>query len=235
MLRKHITAVRPRRNVFGKPVRRRISLAEVVRYGLDWSKAEFLDLLDRGYLFPRLEGGTTPSNTVMANPVYFPKSVVVSTDQTINQGDMVWWDSVNYTLKVCTTRAQVPVSAGVGGYCGVAQGGNVPGLYPDPPGGVPSEKLPGVSVQRGGTARLNLQTNDVVDFPFQPVEPAGVDAQTVTKGGGADSTHEVGLVIVPLPVNARGAPGTTPVPETVPGGTAAEVWLTPQFPQAVLL
>ena len=52
----------------------------------------------------------------------FPRAVDVTTDQTIHEGDMVWWDSVNGTLKPCTASTTVPVSAGVGGFCGVAAG-----------------------------------------------------------------------------------------------------------------
>ncbi len=230
MLRKRMTAVGQKRNLLGRKVRGYLPL----EYASSLSKDELLNHIDAGWLLPMM-GGTTAQNTVMANPVYFPKALVVSTDQTINQGDMVWWDTINYTLKPCSTRTQAAFAAGTGGFAGVAGGSNVPGVYPNPPAGAPSENLPGIVVQRGGTAKLNLQANDVVDYPFQPVEPAGVDAQTITKGGGADSSHEVGLVIVPLPVVARGAAGATPTPETVPGGTSVEVWLTPQWPAIATL
>lgn len=230
---KHKTAVRPRRNLLGRRVRGRISLLDMLRMeyaGI--AREDVLDLLDRGYLLPIL-GGTTKQNQALADAKYFPKALVVSTDQTINQADMVWWDAVNYTLKPLTTSAQVAVGT-TGGFCGCAGGSNVPGVYPNPPGDAPSENLPGIVVQRGGTVSLLLQSNDVIDYPNQSVTAAGVDAQTVTKGA-ASSSNRVGLVIVPLPVTPRGAPGATPAPETVAGGTRIEVWLEPKYPTTVLL
>ena len=228
------TAVRPApRNILGKRVRRRLTLREVL--GLEFagiSRDDFLDLLDRGYLLP-LMGGTSKQNVTAANPVYFPKAIVVSTDQTINQGDMVWWDAVNYTLKTLTAANQV-ASGTTGGFCGCAAGSNVPAVFPNPAAGVPSENLPGIEVQRGGSVYLNLQANDVTDYPFQPVTAAGVDAQTVTKGA-ATAGNRVGLAIVPAPVTPRGAPGATPLPETVAGGGRLEVWLEPKYPTTVLL
>ncbi len=230
---KRKTAVRPRRNMFGRSVRGRLSLRDVLAMELAGiPRDEFLDLLDRGWMLPLMAGGTTKQNQVAANPIYFPKSLVVSTDQTINQGDMVWWDAVNYTLKILTTAAQVAVGA-TGGFAGLAAGSNKPAVYPDPPAGAPSENLPGIPVQRGGSAYLTLQSNDVTDFPFQPVTAAGVDAQTITKGG-ATSSNRVGLAIVPPPVTARGGPGATPTPETV-GPGRIEVWLEAKYPDTVLL
>jgi hypothetical protein len=228
------TAVRPApRNILGKRARRRLTLREVL--GLEFAgiaREDFLDLLDMGYRLP-LMGGTSKQNQTLANAVYFPKATVVTTDQTINQNDMVWWDGVNYTLKILTTAAQVAVGT-TGGFCGCAAGSNVPGVYPNPAAGVPSENLPGILVQRGGTVGLTLQSNDVVDYPFQAVTAAGVDAQTVTKGA-ATSANRVGLVIVPAPVTPRGAPGATPLPESVPGGGRVEVWLESKFPTTILL
>ena len=232
MLSKYKTAVRARRNLLGRRVRGRLALRDVLALeygGID--PGEILDLLDRGYLLPLL-GSTSKQNQTAANAIYFPKAIVVSTDQTINQNDMVWWDAVNYTLKPLTTSAQVAVGA-TGGYCGVAAGSNVPGVYPNPPAGAPSENLPGIAVQRGGSAYLTLQANDVTDYPFQPVTAAGVDAQTITKGT-ATAANRVGLVLVPLPVTARGGPGATPAPETA-GPGRVEVWLEPKFPDTALL
>jgi len=219
----------PQRNVIGKPFKG--ILAKEHWVGLP--DEDVADLLERGYQ-PVMLGETTAQNQAAANVVYFPRAIVVSTDQTINQGDCVFWDSVHYTLKVCTTSAAVAVAAGTGGFCGVAAGSNVPGVYPNPPAGTPSENLPGIEVQRGGTAWLYVQSNDVIDYPFQAVTMAGVDAQTVTKGA-ASSANRVGLVIVPPPATPRGTPGATPAPETIAGGDRVRVWIEPKFPATALV
>lgn len=227
MLSKRKTAVRPARNMFGKPARRRLRIADVL-----WlAKEEVLDFLDRGYLLP-LGGGTTPNNQQAANPVYFPRALVVSSDQTINQGDMVWWDPVNFTLKPCTSPNQVAVG-NTGGFCGCAAGTSNPGVYPNPPGGVPSEALPGIEVQCGGSVFL-ATTNAEVYSPFQIVT-VGADAQTVTGYNVETSANKVGFMIVPPPVSARGAPGATPAPETIVGPTRSQVWIERKFPTTALL
>ena len=190
---------------------------------------EGADLLDLGY-WPSMEGATQATNQQMsgANAGDFPKAIVVTTDQTINQDDCVWFDAVNYTLKPCTTSAQVAVGT-TGGFCGVAAGSNVPGVYPNPQAGAPSENLPGVQVQWGGDVSLLLQANDVIDGPFTAITMSGIDAQTVTRGG-ATSANRIGHAIVPAPAVPRGAPGATPAPETVQGGTRIRVWLERKYP-----
>ena len=226
------TAVRSKRNLMGKAIRGRLSLADVLAMELAGvPRAEFLDLLDRGYLLPWAGATTNRNQQASSVATYFPKAIVVSTDQTIHQADMVWWDPVNYTLKPLTTAAQVAVG-NTGGFCGCAAGSNVPGVYPNPAAGTPSENLAGIEVQHGGSVYLTLQANDVVDGPFTALTAAGVDAQTVTRGG-ATSTNRVGFAIVPLPTTPRGAPGATPAPETVAGGSTIEVWLEAKFPSTI--
>lgn len=240
MLRKRRTAVAQKRNMLGKLVRGRMSLKEIVLLELAGrlTREDVLNRLDSGLLLPARLGfmGAAEANinTVMANPVYFPKSMLVTTDQTILQGDMVWWDDVHYTLKQLTLTLQVAYTegAGTGGYCGVAQGTNVPGVYPNPPSGV-SENLPGVIVQRGGTVKLHTTTGDGSYFPMEPVT-VGATQQTVTRGG-ETSADRVGRIIVPLPTSAAGAAGATPAPPTQAAGSDAEVWVTPQYPTAALL
>jgi len=224
---KRRTAVRPKKALNGKRLRGVLSWKEAVGR----SDEDILDLMDRGYVF-ELAGGTTSSNTVMANPIYLPKATVVSTDQTVNQGDMVWWDPVNYTLKPLTTPTAVAVSA-TGGFIGVAQGQANPNVYPTPAAGTPAENLPGMIVQRGGTVKVHSTTGDGSYYPYEPVT-VGADAQTVTRGG-QTTANRVGFVIVPLPSSARGAPGATPAPETVAGGTDLELWIEPKFPGTYLL
>lgn len=227
MLRKRKTAVRPTRNIVGKPLKGIIGIREL--FGR--SNEDLQNLLNMGYDF-QVAGGTTPTNTVLANPIYLPRGVVVSTDQTINQGDLVWWDATNYTLKPITNATQVAVGAS-GGLIGAAQGTDNPNVYPAPAAGVPSENLPGIVVQRGGSVRMNSTTGDGSYFPFEPVT-IGADAQTITRGG-ETTANRVGFIMVPAPVSARGAPGATPLPETVAGGQGVELWLEVKFPDTALL
>lgn len=234
------TAVRRALNIFGKPVRRRILIRDVLKLGLDYDREELLDLLDRGHLLPMLggalQGATTSKNTVMANPIYFPKAIAVTTDQTINQGDLVRWDGVNFTLKQLTDPTQVPyIVGGNYGLAGVAQGQSNPNVYPAPQAGTPAENLPGVIVQRGGTVKLATTVGDGNLFDFEPVT-VGADAQTITRGG-VTTANRVGLVISQLPATARGAAGSTPAFDTVSSGTGlfAEIWIEPKFPGTYLL
>ena len=223
-----LTAVRPRQNISGKPFKGILA----IEHWIGLQDDEVADLIDRGYV-PQMSGATTAyGNQVAESPVYFPRALVVSTDQTINQGDMVWWDGVNYTLKPLTSSSQVEVGT-TGGFCGVAAVGNVPNVYPNPQAGAPSENLPGIVVQMGGTAWLALQANDVIDYHFQDVTQAG-DAQTVTRGA-ATSSNRVGKVVIPAPAVPRGAPGATPVSESVAGGTRVRVWIERKFPTTALL
>jgi hypothetical protein len=217
-----------RKNAIGKPYKGTLPLYQLIGR----SDEDLADLLEQGYDLT-MSGATTAQNQVAENPLYFPRAVVVTTDQTINQGDSVWWDPVNYTLKPCTTAAQVAIGT-TGGFCGFAAGSNVPGVYPNPPAGTPSENLPGIAVQFGGTVFANLQSNDVIDYPFQNVTMAGVDAQTITKGG-ATSANRVGVVIVPPPTVPRGAAGATPVPESAAGGTRVRVWVERKYPSTTLV
>lgn len=234
MLRQFKSAVVPKRNMLGKAPRRRITMNDVLRMDLDYDREELLDLLDRGHLLPILGAAESNQNQVAAgaNPVYFPKAIVVSTDQTVLQGDLVWWDPINYTLKQCTSQAQVALGA-TGGLAGAAAGTNVPGVYPNPAAGTPSENLPGVQVQRGGSVYLNSTLGDGSYFPFEPVT-IGVDQQTISRGG-QTTANRVGFVIVAPPVVARSGPGATPLPETVAGGARVEVLLEAKFPNTVLL
>jgi hypothetical protein len=215
------------RNILGRKITRTaLNIARIA--GLP--REELLDLLDLGFQLP-YRGGTTPQNQTGVNPVYFPRALAVTTDQTINQGDMVWWDSVNFTLKPLTNLNQVAVGLGTGGYCGIAAGTNNPGVYPNPPGGIPSEALPGIEVQMGGAVHINTTVGETYN-PFQPVT-VGADAQTVSEG--AETTADtVGRIIVPPPVTARSGPGATPVPETVVGGTRPLMWIVRQYPSTLI-
>lgn len=220
-----------RRNVIGKRFRGVIALARV----LDMDDVELADLVERGYDLAAMKGGTTSQNTVLASPtVYYPRALVVSSDQTINQGDMVRWDSVNYTLKALTDPTQVAyILGGNYGFAGIAGGQANPNVYPAPAAGTPSENLPGIVVHRSGSHKVKSTTGEGTYFPFEPVT-VGADAQTISRSG-VTAANRVGFVIVPPPVSARGAAGATPAPETIAAGQAVELWPEVKFPTTALL
>lgn len=167
---------------------------------------------------------TTAQNLslVVADPK-FPKSLPVTTDQTINQGDMVWWDGVNGTLKPLTSAAAVAVGA-TGGFCGIADGATPINIY-----GV--EYVAAMNVIRKGAVALKTTPGEFYgNFTAVTV---GADAQTITLVG-ATSSNRVGFVVTNPPVVANPAAGSTPVGETLNGaaGVYARVWLEPKFPSA---
>lgn len=220
--------LREERNVLGRRVYRgRLSIDQVI--GLP--KDVLLNLLDMGYQLP-MAGGTSPQNQVAANATYWPRAIVVSTDQTINQGDMVWWDAINYTLKPVTNINQVAVSA-TGGFVGSAAGSNVPGVYPNPPAGAPSENMPGIAVQRGGSAFFNATITDRGYFQFQLLT-VGADSQTVTGYNAVTAADAIGYAIVAPPVTARSGPGATPTPE-LDTSARVQVELRVTYPVATLV
>jgi hypothetical protein len=155
----------------------------------------------------------------------FPKSLPVTTDQSINQGDMVWWDAVNGTLKPLTKAAQVAVGAS-GGFCGLSNDTTPINIYGE-------ERLAALGVTRKGAVSL-LTTPGEFYKAFQEVtvnETAGGDAQTITVVG-VTSSNRVGWVVPDPPLNPQGAAGSTPVGEKLTGaaGVRARVWLEPKFP-----
>lgn len=162
----------------------------------------------------------------------FPMKLPVTTDQTIHEGDLVWWDGVNGTLKALTAAGSVAVAGTApyytAGFCGVAAGANNPQVYPPEPGNANSEYLPGVEVIRAGTVYLSCTAGEFY-YNMHPVT-VGADAQHVTLVG-ATSANRVGFVMTPLPSAAIGAQSGTPTPEVIIGtGQLVEVWLEAKLP-----
>lgn len=223
------------RNLMGRVASKRITFAELIKEGLDFDRDALLNRLDLGYLLP-VKGATTAQNQSMADATYFPRSLMVTTDQAINQGDAVWWDEIHFTLKPLTLASQVPYVAGTGsgGYCGLAGGTTPPNVYPNPIGASgPSEALPGIEVQHGGTARMNSTAGEGSYSPFQLVT-IGATSQTVTRVG-ATASNALGYIVVPPPVFAAAAAGATPVPgNSTPSGGSVELWIAPKFPVGIL-
>lgn len=177
---------------------------------------------------------TTARNPVARSPYpYLPASLDVTTDQTINEGDMVYWDGVNGTLHPLTAATQVAVAGTApyftAGFVGCAAGGNLAAVpvYPNP-AGVTSEYLSGVEVIKGGSVYLFCTAGETYQ-QYTPVT-VGATAQTVTLVG-ATSANRVGWVLTPLPLIAQGAAGSTPLLETITGtGQLVEVLLEAKFP-----
>ncbi len=165
---------------------------------------------------------TTPQNLnlVVADPK-FPKSLPITTDQKINQGDMVWFDKVNGTLKPLTEKEQVAVGA-TGGFCGIAEGTTPLNIYGE-------ESLAAMQVCRKGAVALKTTPGEFYE-DFQAVT-VGADAQTITLVGVTEA-NRIGFVVTNPPVIAKGAAGSTPVGEKLTGGVGvyARVWLEPKFP-----
>lgn len=162
----------------------------------------------------------------------FPMKLPVTTDQTIHEGDLVYWDGVNGTLKPLTLSTSVAVAGTApyytAGFCGVAGGANNPQVYPPEPANANSEYLPGLEVVRAGTVFLYCTAGEFY-YNMHPVT-VGATAQTVTLVG-ATSANRVGFVMTPLPATAQAAASGTPTPEVITGtGQLVEVWLEAKLP-----
>lgn len=170
---------------------------------------------------------------------YFPLALPVTTDQTINEGDMVWYDSVNGTLKPLTAQSQVAVSAGSGGFAGVAAASNNPKLYPDPVGAPTGYDFNArVAVYRLGAVFMKTTPGEFYGTGT-PVS-VGADAQTITltqSGVAVDATHRVGWTFVPVPATPQPAAGSTPLNETVAGGVGVyiQVLLESKWPATTVV
>lgn len=165
---------------------------------------------------------TTPNNLNLVTPdPKFPKSLPITTDQAVNQGDMVWFDKVNGTVKRLTTSSQVAVGA-TGGFCGISNDTNPINVYG-------TEYLGAVGITRKGVVSLKTTPGEFYGG-FQEVT-VGADSQTITLVG-ANETNRIGFVVTDPPVKANPAAGSTPVGETLAGaeGVSARVWLEPKFP-----
>lgn len=163
----------------------------------------------------------------------FPLALDVTTDQAINEGDLVWWDAVNGTLKPVTAANQVAVGA-TGGFAGCALGSNLTGgasgtppVYPSPTGATGVGAASSVEVQRGGSVFL-FGTAGEFYANFTAVT-VGADSQHVTLVG-ATNSNRVGWVLTPPPLVAQGAAGGTPLLETIPGTGLVEVFLEAKYP-----
>lgn len=164
---------------------------------------------------------TTPQNNVDAldrnqSRVQLP----VTTNLTVNAGDLLYWDGVNFTATPVTNKSQIAASpfGGAGVFLGMALQSNANLIYPGDADQV------GVEVLCRGVAWFNTTNGDTYGW-FTPVT-AGADAQTITSTGAVatiGATYNlVGVTLPPVASSPR-PQQATPVPETIAGGSGVRV------------
>jgi hypothetical protein len=164
--------------------------------------------------------------TTAQNPVSvletnrMPQSIVVTSNLTINEGDLVYWDSTNFTATALSSNGQVAAN-----FLGVALGSNNPQVYGNDPA------LVAIPVLVRGCIYVNSTAAETYNH-FDDVT-VGADAQTVVKSG-ATSGNRVGFVIIDPPAAPRPFQAT-PAPETVVGaaGVRLRIQLEPKHKVAL--
>jgi hypothetical protein len=145
-----------------------------------------------------------------------PQSLPVLSNSTINEGDLVFWDSTNMCVRAVTDKLDIEPGKGSlhsAGLLGVAGGSTKPEVY----GG--DEALSNIPVYAKACVFLNTTAAEKYKhFAFVTV---GADAQTVTTVG-ATEANAVGVVILDPPAAAR-AEQATPTPEEVEGGSGVRI------------
>ena len=144
----------------------------------------------------------------------------VTTNLTVNAGDLVYWDGTNYTVTPLTASSQVASN-----FLGIALQANANLIYPGDANQV------GVLVLVRGTVWLSTTAAETYN-PFDDVT-VGADSQTIVKSG-ANSGNRVGFVVIDPPSTPR-PNQATPVPESVTGaaGVKIRVCLEPKHKYAV--
>lgn len=152
---------------------------------------------------------TTAQNPVsVVEPNQYPQWVPVTSDLTINEGDLVYWDGTNFSATPLTANTDVASK-----FMGVALGSSQSLVYPG------DNPYPGVPVLAKATVFLNTTAGETYN-PFDDVT-VGADSQTITKTG-ATTGNRVGFVVIDPPSSAR-PHQATPVPESVAGGAGVRV------------
>lgn len=135
----------------------------------------------------------------------------VTTNLTVNAGDLVYWDATNYTVTPITGESQLSGS----NFLGCALQANDAPIYPN------DLDHWGVLVLVRGAIWVNTTSGDTLNW-FDSVT-IGADSQTVTKSG-VTTNNTVGYVLpVDGPLNSPRPQQATPAPETVSGGSGVRV------------
>jgi hypothetical protein len=159
--------------------------------------------------------------TTAQNPVsiiehdLYPQSVVCVSEcegskNIVNEGDLVFWDGANYTVRSLLEIADVESGKGnhhSKGFMGVALGSNYVEVFGN------EEPRPEIAVG----ARMCIYVYGTAGDHYKPFDfvTFHTDAQHVTNSG-ATEANAVGVVIIDPPATARGQEAT-PVPEEIEG------------------
>lgn len=164
---------------------------------------------------------TTPTNPVDGLDRNQTRlQIPVTTNLTVNAGDLVYWDSTNYTATPVTNKSQIAGSpfGGTGVFLGVALQSNANPIYPGD-----ADKV-GVLVLCRGVVWMKTTNAETYGW-FTPVT-VGADAQTITTSGAVatiGSTYNLVGFTLPTPASTPRPSQATPAPETVTGGTGVRV------------
>jgi hypothetical protein len=150
----------------------------------------------------------------------------VTTNLTVNQGDLVYWDGTNYTFTPVTNKSQIAASpyAGSGVFLGVALQSNADIIYPNDPDQF------GVLVG-WGYFWFTSTTGDT--YGWDTGVTVGATSQTVTSTGATatigSSYNLVGYAVPVLSGGTARPSQATPAPETVAGPTRLLVRVKPTY------
>lgn len=151
---------------------------------------------------------TAQNNVDRIDRNYTSRRVVITTNLTVNAGDLVYWDPINYTLTPLTATSQVANQ-----FFGVAMQSNANLIYPN------DNDQVGLIVLVRGVVWLN-STAPQTYGPFTSVT-VGADSQTVTDQG-VTTANTIGWTWSDPPNTPR-ASASTPVPEIVGGLTQTRI------------
>lgn len=173
---------------------------------------------------------TTPQNNVdRLSRNFTSRPIVVTTDNTVNPGDLVIWDtttsgSVPYNTARPCTSANLASSAS--NFLGLAVQGNAAVIYPG------DADQPGVEVLVRGVVMLYTTAADT--YYNGTAVTIGADSQTITST--SVGAKIIGYTLLDPPSNPRAATAT-PVPESVTGaaGLRIAVILAPQVAWAAAI
>lgn len=146
--------------------------------------------------------------------------VPVTTNLTVNAGDLVWWDATNFTATPVTAATQLTGT----NFLGMAMQANANLIYPGDADQV------GVLVLCRGVVWMNTTAGDTYGW-FTAVTGTA-DPQTITSQG-VTANKTVGYALPPAASVPR-PNQATPAPETLAGGTGVrvQVALAPNHPYA---
>lgn len=147
----------------------------------------------------------------------------VTTNLTVNAGDLTYWDPVNFTVTPITNQSQLSGT----NFLGMALQSNADPIYPGDADQV------GVLVLCRGCVWVNTTAGDTYNW-FDSVT-IGADSQTVTKVG-VTANNTIGYIVLDEEPVARPSQAT-PAPATLAGasGTRARLVLVPNHKYAAAI